>query len=140
MFGLFPRGTDKVPLDLSTAPLVPVSEPRMQPRSQEQPQFVRHRVKRGETILNIARRYGASVERIVQANGLRKSHLLQVGMTLLYRNCKPPRININRSFNCLACRGRFQTCPYKTWLLRLFRCREHLVYPSSQNLTVNRAH
>jgi membrane-bound lytic murein transglycosylase D len=73
----------KVPLDSSTLPLVPVSEPRVQPRSQEQPQFVRHRVKRGETVLNIARRYGASVERILQANGLRKSHLLQVGMTLL---------------------------------------------------------
>src|SRR5207244_13017678 len=69
----------KVPLDSKTEPLVQV----VQPRGQEQSQFVRHRVKRGETVLNIARRYGASVERILQINGLRKTHLLQVGMTLL---------------------------------------------------------
>ena len=69
----------KVPLNSSTDPLVQVS----QTRAPEQPQFVRHRVKRGETLLNIARRYGASVERILLANGLHKTHLLQVGMTLL---------------------------------------------------------
>jgi membrane-bound lytic murein transglycosylase D len=69
----------KVPLDSKTEPLVQV----VQTRGQEQSQFVRHRVKRGETVLNIARRYGASVERILQINGLRKAHLLQVGMTLL---------------------------------------------------------
>jgi len=69
----------KVPLDSKTEPLVQV----VQSRGQEQSQFVRHRVKRGETVLNIARRYGASVERILQINGLRKTHLLQVGMTLL---------------------------------------------------------
>jgi LysM repeat protein len=33
--------------------------------------------------MRIARRYGASVEKILQANDMRKSHLLQVGMTLL---------------------------------------------------------
>jgi LysM repeat protein len=44
---------------------------------------VRHRVKPGETLFHIARRYGASVERILQANGLRRSHLLRAGMTLL---------------------------------------------------------
>lgn len=68
----------KVPLDSKTEPLVQVVQTRVQ-----EPQFVRHRVKRGETLLNIARRYGASVERILQINGLRKAHLLQVGMTLL---------------------------------------------------------
>jgi membrane-bound lytic murein transglycosylase D len=69
----------KVPLDSKTEPLVQVA----QTRTEASPQFVQHRVKRGETLLNIARRYGASVERIVQANGLRKTHLLQIGMTLL---------------------------------------------------------
>lgn len=42
-----------------------------------------HRVKRGETIAQIARRYGASVERILQLNGIRRAHLLQVGALLL---------------------------------------------------------
>ncbi|MDH3446401.1 MAG: LysM peptidoglycan-binding domain-containing protein, partial [Deltaproteobacteria bacterium] len=42
-----------------------------------------HRVKRGETIAQIARRYGASVERILQLNGIRRANLLQVGALLL---------------------------------------------------------
>ena len=69
----------KVPIGKEVAPVVEVAEHR----PQHQPQVVRHRVKRGETLLHIARRYGASVERILQVNGLRKAHLLQVGMTLL---------------------------------------------------------
>lgn len=47
------------------------------------PKVVHHRVKRGETLIHIAQRYGASLERILEANGLRKSSLLRVGMTLL---------------------------------------------------------
>lgn len=69
----------KLPLDRTMERIIEVAERR----TQEQPQIVRHRVKRGETVLQIARRYGASVERILQVNGLRKAHLLQVGMTLV---------------------------------------------------------
>ena len=69
----------KVPLDSTTEPVVQVA----QSRAQEQPQVVRHRVKRGETLLQIARRYGSSVDKILQINGMRKPHLLQVGTTLL---------------------------------------------------------
>jgi membrane-bound lytic murein transglycosylase D len=69
----------KLPTDKTMERVVEVAERR----TQEQPQVVRHRVKRGETVLQIARRYGASVERILQVNGLRKAHLLQVGMTLV---------------------------------------------------------
>lgn len=69
----------KLPTDRTMERIVEVAERR----TQEQPQVVRHRVKRGETVLQIARRYGASVERILQVNGLRKAHLLQVGMTLV---------------------------------------------------------
>jgi membrane-bound lytic murein transglycosylase D len=46
-------------------------------------QVVRHRVKRGETVAQIARRYGASVERILEANGIHRANLLQVGALLL---------------------------------------------------------
>ena len=69
----------KLPTDRTMERIVEVAERR----AQEQPQVVRHRVKRGETLMQIARRYGASVERILQVNGLRKAHLLQVGMTLV---------------------------------------------------------
>jgi LysM repeat protein len=44
---------------------------------------VRHQVKRGETLFQIARRYGASVDRILKVNGIGKSHRLQAGTTLL---------------------------------------------------------
>jgi membrane-bound lytic murein transglycosylase D len=69
----------KVPEDRKTAPLVEVA----QHQEEAQPKVLRHRVKRGDTLMRIARRYGASVEKILQANDMRKSHLLQVGMTLL---------------------------------------------------------
>jgi membrane-bound lytic murein transglycosylase D len=68
----------KIPLDTKTEPIVLVSQTRVQ----EQPEFVRHRVKRGETLEQIARRYGSSVDKIMQINGMRKSHL-QAGTTIL---------------------------------------------------------
>jgi len=45
--------------------------------------LIRHRVKRGETLFQIARRYEASVEDIQQLNGLRKTHRITVGQELL---------------------------------------------------------
>jgi membrane-bound lytic murein transglycosylase D len=53
------------------------------PQAKAQPQVVHHRVKRGETLMHIAQRYGASLERILEANGLRRTSLLRVGSTLL---------------------------------------------------------
>jgi membrane-bound lytic murein transglycosylase D len=75
----------KVPVDSKMQPIVEVAQSREVSRSQprEQPQVVRHQVKRGETLLQIARRYGASVDRILQINGIRKTHRLQAGTTLL---------------------------------------------------------
>jgi membrane-bound lytic murein transglycosylase D len=69
----------KVPLDSKTDPIIQVSQTRVQ----EQPEVLRHRVKRGETLMQIARRYGASVDRIMQMNGMRKSQPLQAGSMLL---------------------------------------------------------
>lgn len=71
----------KLPSDKSVTPLVEVAKfqvPEPRPRAQ----VVHHRVKRGETLFEIARLYGASVERILQVNGIRKTHLLKVGTTL----------------------------------------------------------
>jgi membrane-bound lytic murein transglycosylase D len=76
----------KLPVDRTMEPLVTVAQSQQaarQPQSQKQPQVVRHRVKRGETLLVIARRYGASVQRILDVNGIRKSHLVKVGTTLV---------------------------------------------------------
>jgi membrane-bound lytic murein transglycosylase D len=69
----------KVPMNSKAEPLIEVA--KSQPR--ERPQVVRHRVKRGETLIEIARRYGASVDRILHMNGIRKPHLIRAGTTLL---------------------------------------------------------
>jgi membrane-bound lytic murein transglycosylase D len=73
----------KVPADRKVGPIVEVAQRQPQHQERQQPRVLRHRVKRGETVLQIAKRYGASVERILQVNGIRKAHLLRVGMTLL---------------------------------------------------------
>jgi len=72
----------KVPVDSRMEPVIEVAQRQPQPQEQR-PQVVRHQVKRGETLFQIARRYGASVERIIQINGMHKSHRLQAGTTLL---------------------------------------------------------
>jgi membrane-bound lytic murein transglycosylase D len=71
----------KVPVDVKSAPVLQVVADRSP--EPERRQTVRHRVKRGETLVQIARRYGASVDRILQANGLRNSRLLRTGTMLL---------------------------------------------------------
>ena len=73
----------KLPADANAEPVAIEAMPAVQSRPRAQTQVVRHRVRPGDTLFRIARRYGASVERILQANGLRRSHLLRVGMTLL---------------------------------------------------------
>jgi peptidoglycan lytic transglycosylase D len=73
----------KLPAGGKIEPLVEVAERQPQPQAKEQLQLVRHRVKRGETVLQIAQRYGSSVEKILQANGIRRAHLLKPGVTLL---------------------------------------------------------
>ena len=65
------------------AEIVVAEAPPSPPQPNAQPQVVHHRVKRGETLIHIAQRYGASLERILQVNGLHKTSLLRVGMTLL---------------------------------------------------------
>jgi len=71
----------KLPVDRATPPIVTVAQVAPAART-TQAQVVHHRVRRGETIYEIARRYGASVENILQINGLRKSHLLKAGSTI----------------------------------------------------------
>ena len=78
----------KVPADKIAEPVVEVAQVNYQPPAQTQrgspvqAQVVHHRVQPGETLIQIARRYGASVQRILQANGLRHARLLRAGTTL----------------------------------------------------------
>ncbi|HEU4341411.1 MAG TPA: transglycosylase SLT domain-containing protein [Candidatus Binatia bacterium] len=74
----------KLPADRSMQPVIEVAQREAAERQSPQTQkVVRHRVKPGETVVHIARRYGASAEKILAVNGIRKAHLLRVGMTLL---------------------------------------------------------
>ena len=79
----------KLPSDRAMEPLVTVvqvqqvtRQPQPKAQAKAQPQVVHHQVKRGETLFLIARRYGATVQRILQVNGLRHAHLVRVGTTL----------------------------------------------------------
>ena len=87
----------KVPADRSVEPIVEVVQVNYQasplgsrqvasaPSQQRQAlktQVIHHRVQRGETLIQIAQRYGASVQRILQVNGIRQAHLVRAGITL----------------------------------------------------------
>jgi membrane-bound lytic murein transglycosylase D len=72
----------KLPTNRSLEPLVVLAKNEPPPAAKPRVQVVHHRVKHGETLYDIARRYGASVQRIAQVNGLRRTHLLRVGSTL----------------------------------------------------------
>lgn len=67
----------KLPADRRTEPVVEV---RYRPADEP---VIRHRVKPGETLSRIARRYRTPVEKILEANGIRKTSLLRAGTTLL---------------------------------------------------------
>jgi membrane-bound lytic murein transglycosylase D len=74
----------KLPSDRTNEPLVTVAQMQSAPRQQQpRAQVVHHRVKQGETIFQIARRYGATVQNILQANGLRQAHSVRAGTTLV---------------------------------------------------------
>lgn len=87
----------KLPAGRSVEPIVeiaqvnyqaPAASPRRvasgqsQQRQETKPQVIHHRVQRGETLIQIAQRYGASVQRILQVNGIRQAHLVRAGTTL----------------------------------------------------------
>jgi len=44
--------------------------------------FIRHKIKRGETLSDIARKYRVSVKKIARANNIRKSNHISIGKTL----------------------------------------------------------
>jgi len=67
----------------------PAAAPEFQAKLDELPPYVPpqdtyvvHRVRRGETLSTIARRYGTSVNKIVRANNLRSRHRIRAGQRL----------------------------------------------------------
>ena len=88
----------KLPADRSVEPIVEVARlnyrapppagmrqvalAQSQQRQAGKAQVIHHRVQRGETLIQIAQRYGASVQRILQVNGIRQAHLVRAGITL----------------------------------------------------------
>ena len=86
----------KIPGDRISEPLVTVAQVSQAAQPTSKPlaksvsaptrtsaQVVHHRVKRGETLFQIAKRYGATVQNILQANGIRQAHMVRVGTTLV---------------------------------------------------------
>jgi membrane-bound lytic murein transglycosylase D len=76
----------KLPADGGTQPVLQIAAAKrveQKPQRAVKTRVVRHRVKRGETIFQIARRYGASAEHILEANGMHRANLIQVGALLL---------------------------------------------------------
>jgi membrane-bound lytic murein transglycosylase D len=70
----------RVPVDRQPVVLARIAElPEWTPPV---PQFVTHRVRRGETLSGIAAHYGTSVSAITRANGLRSANRLRVGQRL----------------------------------------------------------
>jgi membrane-bound lytic murein transglycosylase D len=73
---------------------IPVSYP-------PQPAYVYHRIRRGESLSTIARRYHSSVRKIMRANNLRRSSYIVAGRKLKIprRGMMPYRPKINRDKN-----------------------------------------
>jgi membrane-bound lytic murein transglycosylase D len=70
----------KVPLGMKEALLAGLDTlPKWSP---PKPQYVVHRVRRGETLSTIAMRYRSSIQRIVEANGLRSGRMIRAGQRL----------------------------------------------------------
>ncbi|MGC6427604.1 MAG: LysM peptidoglycan-binding domain-containing protein [Akkermansiaceae bacterium] len=86
-----PQATAQTTRSLSRPQPQPQATPRPKPRVQAKPQpkpvkvaprGIRHRVKKGDTLYGLARKYGTTVSRIQKANRLRGT-IIRTGSTLL---------------------------------------------------------
>ena len=80
---------EKKPLLLAKLHTVPVTKPK--PKNQ----YAYHKVRRGQNISSIARRYGVSIRTIARANRLNRRYTIRTGQTLkspLSRNGYVPRV------------------------------------------------
>lgn len=70
--------TNSPPKIVRTTPTVVKPKPKPKPKP---PAIVRHKVKRGDTLIGLARRYKTTVTKIQKANGLRNT-VIRLGQTL----------------------------------------------------------
>jgi len=75
-----PGRATEVRLPAGSAPTFEVAFARIPP--EKRVRFLDHTVKRGETLSQIARRYGTSVSLVQQTNGLRSANRLKIGQRL----------------------------------------------------------
>ncbi|MFZ0449689.1 MAG: LysM peptidoglycan-binding domain-containing protein [Desulfatiglandaceae bacterium] len=94
-----PRGMG--PMLIAKLPSIPTWNPRI-------PAFVVHRVKRGEALSLIARKYRTSVRAIMEANHLRSSRYLRVGWKLKVptgRRYQPDRPSVSSKSSVQSAEG-----------------------------------
>lgn len=72
-----------------TASAKPAAKKEVQAATSTQPHFHKHTIKKGETLLGLAKRYHLSVNAIMQANDLKKSQPIKVGQTLKIPAAEP---------------------------------------------------
>ena len=69
------------------------------------PAYVRHKVRRGETLARVARRYGVSASELARANGLRTKSRLHRGQSLRVPNPDPSAIASRSSVKARSSRS-----------------------------------
>lgn len=71
--------------------------------------FVEHKVQHGDTLWDISRKYGVSVEDIVTANAIKNANLIREGQTLRIPSATVPAAGEDRRRIELASRGRLSS-------------------------------
>ncbi len=100
--GATPKGPYqlKVPIDQETTVVAAISAiPQWSP---PQPAYTTHRVRRGETLSHIARRYGTSINAIMRSNNLRSANRIWPGQRLKVPTSKGASIASAASFNAVS--------------------------------------
>jgi membrane-bound lytic murein transglycosylase D len=86
-YGATPNRAYEVTVPVAVQAVVQARASALPEWSRPVPQYSTHRVRSGDTLGSIARHYGATVEGLMLANGLRRTSLLRIGQQLRI----PPR-------------------------------------------------
>jgi membrane-bound lytic murein transglycosylase D len=81
-YGATPGRTHEITVPAAVQSVVQARASTLPEWKRPVPQYSSHRVRSGDTLGAIARRYGTTVERLMAANGLRRTSLLRIGQQL----------------------------------------------------------